>query len=89
MINETCFVLDRQAEMDINMLAHASNSLQEDIQLYGLPRHIILTLGWPVFALAPKCCMLSGEAANTNFNVFALTQPGIEPTTFCTRGKHA
>ena len=54
-----------------------------------LPRHIILTLGRPVCALTPKCCVLSGEAAYTNFNVFGSTRPGIEPTTFHTRGKHA
>ena len=34
--------------------------------------------------LTPKCCVLSKETANTNFNVFDLTQPGIDPTTFCT-----
>ena len=33
--------------------------------------------------------MLSGEAAYTNFNVFGLTRPGIEPTTFRIRGEHA
>ena len=32
--------------------------------------------------------MLSGKAANTNLivTVFGLTRPGIEPTTFSTRG---
>jgi hypothetical protein len=33
--------------------------------------------------------MLSGEATNTNFIVFGLTQPGIEPMIYCTRGKYA
>jgi hypothetical protein len=33
--------------------------------------------------------MLSGEAANTNFIVFGLTRPGLEPTIYCTRGEHA
>jgi hypothetical protein len=28
----------------------------------------------PVFALSPYCCMLSGEATNTNFIVFGLTR---------------
>jgi hypothetical protein len=33
--------------------------------------------------------MLSGEATNTNFIVFGLTQPGLEPTIYHTRGEHA
>ena len=33
--------------------------------------------------------MLSGEAINTNFIVFSLTWPGLEPTIYHTRGKHA
>ena len=40
-------------------------------------------------ALSPKCCMLSGEATHTNFIVFGLTQPGLKPTIYCTRGEHA
>jgi hypothetical protein len=30
-----------------------------------------------------------GEATNTNFIVFVLTRPGLEPTIYRTRGKHA
>ena len=33
--------------------------------------------------------MLSGEATNTNFTVFGLTRPGLEPTIYHTRGEHA
>ena len=33
--------------------------------------------------------MLSGEAINTNFIVFGLTQPGLEPTIYRTRDEHA
>ena len=33
--------------------------------------------------------MLSGEATNTNFIVFCLTQPGLEPTIYHTLGEHA
>ena len=32
--------------------------------------------------------MLSGEATNTNFNVFGLTRPGLEPIIYSTRGEH-
>jgi hypothetical protein len=48
--------------------------------------HIILI---PVFAIYPYCCILSGEATNTNFIVFDLTQLGLEPMIYRTRGKHA
>jgi hypothetical protein len=34
-------------------------------------------------------CLLSGEATNTNFIVFGLTRPWIEPTIYRTRGEHA
>ena len=33
--------------------------------------------------------MLSGEATNTNFIVFGLIQPELEPTIYRTRGEHA
>ena len=33
--------------------------------------------------------MLSGEATHDNFIVFGLTQSGIEPTIYRTRGEHA
>ena len=46
--------------------------------------HIILILSQPVFALSPKCCVLGGEATNTNFIVFGLTRLGLEPTIICT-----
>jgi hypothetical protein len=33
--------------------------------------------------------MLSREATNTNFIVFSLTRPGLEPTNYHTQGQHA
>jgi hypothetical protein len=33
--------------------------------------------------------VLSGEATNTNFINFGLTQPGLELTIYRTRGEHA
>ena len=33
--------------------------------------------------------MLSEEATNTNFIVFDLTRPGLDPTIYRTRGEHA
>ena len=43
----------------------------------------------PVFVLCPLCCVLSGEATNTNFIVNGLTRLGLEPTIYRTRNKHA
>ena len=51
--------------------------------------HIILIPSQPVFALSPKCCVLSGEATNTNFIFIGLTGPGLEPTIYHTWGEHA
>jgi hypothetical protein len=44
-----------------------------------------------VFALSPQCCVLSGEATNTNFKVFGLSRPGpgLKSTLYRTRGEHA
>ena len=46
--------------------------------------HIILIPNRPVFPLTPECCMISGEAANTNAIVSGLTRPVLEPTIYCT-----
>jgi len=43
----------------------------------------------PVFALSPYCCVLSGEATNTNFIVFGFTRSEIKPTIYRTWGEHA
>ena len=51
--------------------------------------HIILILNQLVFALSPKCCVLSREATNTNFIVFGLTRSRLESTIYRTRGEHA
>jgi hypothetical protein len=40
---------------------------------------IILIPSQPIFSLNPQCCMLSTEAANTNFIVFGLTRPDSKP----------
>jgi hypothetical protein len=42
--------------------------------------YIILIPSRPVFGFTPEFCVRSGEAANTNFIVYGLTQPGLEPT---------
>ena len=51
--------------------------------------HIILIPSQPVFALSPWCCVLSKEAVNTDFIVFALARSGLEPTIYRNRDKNA
>ena len=50
--------------------------------------HIILILGQSVFALSPQCCVLRGEASNSNFIVFGFTRPWHERTIYHTRCEH-
>ena len=81
------FVLDQHAELDF----YSTNSLkQQSAYRHVAPiGHNILIPSQPVFALFPYCCVLSGEATNTNFIVFGLTRPELEPTIFRTRNEHA
>ena len=68
----------------------ASSLKQQSAGRHVVPiRHIILILSKPVFALSPKCWVLSGEATNTNFIVFGLTTSGLEPTFYRTQGGSA
>ena len=82
-----CTVLDQHAELDFYS---ASWLKQRSSDRHVAPLgHIILIPGQPVFALSPECCVLSGEATNTNFLVFGLTLSGLESTIYRTRGGHA
>jgi hypothetical protein len=65
--------------LDFLMLRNASSLKQQSTSRHVAPlKHIILIASQPVFSLSPYCCMLSGEATNTNFIVFCLmTQTGI------------
>ena len=51
--------------------------------------HIILIPSQPVFVLSDYCCVVSGEATNTNFIIFGLIRSGLEPTIYRTGGEHA
>jgi hypothetical protein len=61
--------------------------------------HRIMCLMWTFFqwpstlknlvGVLTSCCVLSGQATNTNFIVFGLTRSGLEPTIYHTRGEHA
>ena len=85
--DEVRFVLDQHPWLNF----YSASSLKQ--QFAG--RHIaplgriILIPSHPVFAISPYCCVLSGEATNTNFIVFGLIQSGLEPMIFRTRGDHA
>ena len=52
-------------------------------------RNITLNPRQPVFALSPKCCVLSREATIVNFLVFGMTRSGFEPMIYHTLGEHA
>jgi hypothetical protein len=41
------------------------------------------------WAILHVFCVFSGEATNTNFIVFGLQLPGLEPKIYRTRGEHA
>ena len=85
--DEVHFVLGQHTELDFYS---ASSLKQQSAGRHVAPlRHIILISSQPVFDISPWCCVLSGEATNTNFIVFGLTQPGLEPTIYRTRGEHA
>ena len=81
------FVLGRHAELD----CYSTSSLkQQSADRYVVPLgHIILIPSQSVFALSPKCSVLSGKATNTNFIVFGLTRSGIEPMISRTRSDNA
>jgi hypothetical protein len=67
------------------VLQYWNDSPRIDVSLHS--GHIIPIPSQPVFALS--CCVLSGEATNTNFIVFGLTRPGLEPTIYRILGQHA
>jgi hypothetical protein len=76
---------DQLSELDFYS---ASSLKQQSTGRYVSPvRHNILIQSQSVFALTLQWCVLSGEATNTNFIVFGLTRPGLEPMIYRTQGK--
>ena len=65
--------------------AHWNNSPGKDMLPHSW--HIILIPSQPVFALSPSCCVLRGEATNTD-SVFGFTRLGLEPMIYLTWGEH-
>ena len=84
--DEVRFVLDQHAELDFIELAHCDNSPLIDTSPHSG------TLSWfranqSLLFLLNAACL--AEKTNTKFIVFGLTRPGLEPTTYHTRGEHA
>ena len=70
-MRSSLYYLDQYAYLD---LYSASSLKQQSAVRHVAPLgHIILIPSQPVLAISPLCCMLSGEATNTNFIVFGLT----------------
>jgi hypothetical protein len=67
------------------VLAHWNNSRWVDMSLHT---EWLQIPSQPLFTLTPWCCVLSGEAANTNIIVFGLTRPRLEPTISFTWSEH-
>ena len=81
------FVLDQQAQFDLH---NAGSQKQQSMGRHVTPLgHIILISSQPVFALTPQYCMVSKQAAYTNFIVFAMTLPRLKTTIYHIQGKHA
>ena len=84
--DEVRFVLDQLALLDFYS---ASSLKQQSADRHVAPLgHIILIPYQLVFALSPSCCIIIGEATNTNFTVFGFTRSGLEPTIYRTWGEH-
>ena len=80
--DEVCFVLDQHAEWDFYS---ASSLKQQSAGRHVAPLGNIIPISTqPVFALSPLCCLLNGEATNTNLIVFGLTRPRFELTIYRT-----
>jgi hypothetical protein len=74
------FVLDKHSLL---VFYSTSSPKQQSTGRHVSPRrHILMILSQPFWAL-----MLSGEATNTNFIVFGLTQLGFEPIIYHTWGQ--
>jgi hypothetical protein len=69
----------------------SANSLkQQSADVHVAPLwYVIVIPSQPVITLTNLYCVLSGEATNTNFIIFGLTRPGIEPTIYRIRDEHA
>lgn len=85
----------------MRLINHTSDYYSGILRIYtnttmSTGRHVA-SLGhilyWPgsqsVFTFTPWFCIFCGEAAKTNCINFGLTQPGLDPMIYDTRGEHA
>ena len=82
--DEVCFVLDQHAELEFYSASSLKQQLRVDMSLHSD------TLFW--FRANQSLLflrMFREEATNTNFIVFGLTRPGLEPNIYHTRGENA
>ena len=68
---------------------HVSIQTEIEIQQHNPVVHIITRSTLTEVTPSASCCVLSGEATYTNLIVFGLIRPGLEPTIYHIRGKHA
>ena len=81
------FVLDQHTLLDLyNAISLKQQSACRHVAPLG---HIIPIPNSPDFAPYSYCCVISGEATNTNFINLWLTWTWLEPTIYRTRGAHA
>ena len=79
--NDELFVLDQHAYLDYYSVSSLKQSAGRHVSPLG---DIILIPRQPVLVLNPYCCMISGEAENSNLIVFDFTRYGLEPTIYRT-----
>ena len=70
--NDVCFVLDQHAYLDFYS---ASSLKQQSTSQHHFTKD---TLSWFWASQSPECCVLSGEAANTNFIVLWFNLSGAQ-----------
>ena len=83
--DDVLFALDQHAQLDFYS---ASSLKQQSVDSHVAQLGHIIMIDEPT-SLSSYCCVLCGEAANTNFIIFGSTRFGLEPMIDCTPGEHA
>ena len=75
------FVRDQLVEFDFYS---ASSLKKQSVGIHSTSSHYSDFEPTSFCYFTPSCCVLNGEATNTNFILFGLTQAGIEPAIYRT-----
>ena len=75
------FVRDQLVEFDFYS---ASSLKKQSVGIHSTSSHYSDFEPISFSYLTPSCCVLNGEATNTNFTLFGLTQAGLEPAIYRT-----